>query len=272
MEYIQATGIHLDDIFNLVQDTIRSIYPRYYPKEVADFFCAHHSKEAIQADIDSGNVWVLLSDTAPGNVLVGTGSRKNNQITRIYVAPAYQGHGHGSIIMQQLEDEIGKEYHEALLDSSLAARRFYENRGYRTISHERLKLENGVILVYEVMRKALSNVATAIGYEGRRFVSKINAASGEVDDKTIFHYHQSGKIVWADYSGGNIVKGFLLGISAQDGTLDFHYQHINIKNQVRIGKCHSVPHVLEDGKLKLREEWQWLNGGQETGSSIIVEQ
>jgi hypothetical protein len=77
---------------------------------------------------------------------------------------------------------------------------------------------------------------------------------------------------WKTRLGRNTTKGFLLGIAAQDGTLDFHYQHINIKNQARIGKCRSVPHVLEDGKLELHEEWQWLNGGQETGSSIIVEQ
>jgi GNAT superfamily N-acetyltransferase len=103
MEYIQATGIHLDDVFDLAQDTIRSVYPCYYPKEIADFFCAHHSKETIQADIDSANVWVLFE----GDILVGSGSRRDNNITRLYVAPAFQGKGYGGIIMQKLEDEIG---------------------------------------------------------------------------------------------------------------------------------------------------------------------
>jgi hypothetical protein len=46
----------LEASFNLVQDAIRSVCPAYYPKEAADFFCAHRLKENIQADIDSGSV------------------------------------------------------------------------------------------------------------------------------------------------------------------------------------------------------------------------
>jgi GNAT superfamily N-acetyltransferase len=272
MKYTLATVEHLEAVFNLVQDTIRSVYPAYYPGEVVDFFCAHHRKEKIQADIDSGNVWVLFSHAGADNVLVGTGSRMNNHITRVFVAPAYQGNRYGSFIMQQLEDEIGKKYHEAVLDSSLSTSRLYEKRGYRTISHEKLNVENGKILVYEVMRKTLSNTVSAVCYEGRRFVAKVNDASGEVGDGTIFCYHQSGDVLWADYEGGSIIKGFLTGTVDRDGRLDFRYQHINTKKQVRTGKCHSIPHFLENGTLELHEQWQWLDGGQEAGSSIIVEQ
>lgn len=34
MQYIQATTKHLDSIFHLVQETINTIYPDYYPEEV----------------------------------------------------------------------------------------------------------------------------------------------------------------------------------------------------------------------------------------------
>jgi hypothetical protein len=29
---------------------------------------------------------------------------------------------------------------------------------------------------------------------------------------------------------------------------------------------------LDNGKLELHEEWQWLNGDKSTGSSVVVEQ
>ncbi|GHV41373.1 hypothetical protein FACS189490_08140 [Clostridia bacterium] len=267
MDYIQASSKHLEAVFTLTQDTIRAVYPDYYPKEVVDFFCSYHSREAIQADIEGGNVWVLFAD----GVLAGTGSREDNQIKRVFVSPAFQGNGYGSFIMQQLEDRIGEEYDEVLLDSSLCAVRLYEKRGYHTVSHEKLAAENGAMLVYIIMKKDLPHTATAINYEGKRFASKANTTGGDVGEETVFRYHQSGDVLWANYEGGSITKGFLVGIAANDGVLDFYYQHVNEKRQVRIGKCHSVPRVLENGKLELHEQWQWLDGDYGTGSSMIEE-
>lgn len=39
MEYIKADEGHLKRIFDIVQETVRTIYPKYYPKGVVDFFC-----------------------------------------------------------------------------------------------------------------------------------------------------------------------------------------------------------------------------------------
>lgn len=39
MEYITATEEQVDDIHRVLQTTIRSIYPKYYPAEVTGFFC-----------------------------------------------------------------------------------------------------------------------------------------------------------------------------------------------------------------------------------------
>ena len=38
-EYILAKTADLDTVFNIVQNSIKSTYPKYYPKEVVDFFC-----------------------------------------------------------------------------------------------------------------------------------------------------------------------------------------------------------------------------------------
>lgn len=199
MEYIKATLKDQEQIHNLVQKTIKTVYPKYYPKEVVDFFCELHSRENIAADIEKGYVGILKNE----NQIWGTGSYKDNHITRVYVAPEHQKQGYGSYIMQCLENEISQNYKEVYLDASLPACQMYEKRGYRTIKYDQWGVENDVILVYGIMEKALPASNTSICYEG---------------------------------------------------------------------KCHSIPQVMEDGTIELREEWQWLNGDKSKGASILIEQ
>lgn len=223
MEYIKATEKDIDTIVELVQDTILTVYPKYYPGEVVDFFSKLHCKENIAKDIENGLVGILLRE----NIIVGTGCYKDNHITRVYVKPQYQGQGYGSYIMQCLENEIGLKYDNVYLDASLPASHLYEKRGYKTVKHEKWPLENDVVLVYEVMQKQLPKQNSSICYAGKRFVPQVNTENGEVDSQTLFEYHQKGNMLWADYSGGEIVKGHLIGTVAINGELDFYYQHMN---------------------------------------------
>lgn len=149
MEYIKATKKDAEKIYDLVQATIRTVYPKYYPKEVVDFFCEHHSFEKITADIEDGLVGVLFCD----DKMVGTGCYRDNHITRVYVAPEFQGKGYGSYIMQCLENQIGTEYDSVYLDASLPAAHLYEKLGYKTIKHDKWPVDKGAVLVYEVMEK-----------------------------------------------------------------------------------------------------------------------
>ena len=48
-------------------------------------------------------------------------------------------------------------------------------------------------------------------YDNKKFVAVENTANGEVSSQTEFHYHQQGKMIWAEYGGGEILKGFLIG-------------------------------------------------------------
>ncbi len=267
MEYIKATENDTEEILTIVQDTVRTVYPRYYPQEVVEFFCSLHCRENIARDIKGGLVGVLRIDSG----IVGTGCYQDDHITRVYVKPECQGKGYGSYIMQCLENEIGAKYDTAYLDASLPASHLYEKRGYQTLRHEKWNVENGRVLVYEIMAKALSHTSTGIDYDGRFFVPRENTENGEVDGNTVFAYHQRDHIVWADYSGGEIIKGHLVGTVTENGELDFYYQHINEQKQLRVGVCHSVPRVLDNGKIELSEKWQWLNGDRSEGSSVIVE-
>ena len=104
--------------------------------------------------------------------------------------------------------------------------------------------------------------------EDRFFTAIENSESGEVSSQTIFAYHQKGNVIWAEYSGGSIIKGFLLGTIDDNNNLHFNYQHINTDNEIKSGSCNSVPKT-ENGRLRFYEKWKWTDG--EEGTSIIEE-
>lgn len=148
---IKATILELPEIYKLVQNTIKEIYPRYYPKEIVDFFCHHHSEGNIEKDIVERRVWLVYDH----GTLVATGTLEKNHITRVYVLPEKQNLGYGSWMIEQLENELAKEYSQIDLEASLPACIFYERLGYTTMMHEKYQVEHGVILVYEIMGKTL---------------------------------------------------------------------------------------------------------------------
>lgn len=139
------------------------------------------------------------------------------------------------------------------------------------VKHERYSVENGVILAYEVMEKELHKISTDINYDGRKFIPKMNSENGEVGEQTNFTYHQNGNLLWAEYSGGDILKGSLIGTVLCNGELDFVYHHMNQNMQIKTGKCHSVPTVQENGKIELFEQWQWTRGDYSKGESLLIE-
>lgn len=152
--YIRATEEHAKAVFHLVQDTINRVYPKYYPREIVHFFCCLHNDDAISEDINRGHVGVLIEDSS----IIGTGCFKENHITRVYVAPEFQGKGYGSQILRCLENEIASNYETAVLDASLPAALFYEHRGYKTLRHETCTVGKEAVLVYEIMEKKLATL------------------------------------------------------------------------------------------------------------------
>ena len=108
-------------------------------------------------------------------------------------------------------------------------------------------------------------------YNNRIFRSVSNSSNGEVNNQTVFEYHQSGNIVTAIYSGGNIISGSLIALVDDEGKLDMRYQHVNNQQQLMTGICISTPEILPDGKIRLHEKWQWTCGDRSNGESVIEE-
>jgi hypothetical protein len=110
-----------------------------------------------------------------------------------------------------------------------------------------------------------------ISYNNRKFKPLHSSKNGETSTDTIFHYVQEGHILSATYSGGAIVKGQLLGLVDESGTIDMRYQQVNREGNLMTGVCRSIPEVLGSGKIRLHETWQWTSGDRSKGSSVLEE-
>jgi len=111
-----------------------------------------------------------------------------------------------------------------------------------------------------------------MNYHNKYFKPVKTTENGETSSETVFHYQQSGNILSADYSGGKILQGHLIGLVDEAGVIDMRYQQVNDKHELMTGICRSEPELLPDGKIRLHERWQWTSGDKSTGNSIIEEQ
>ena len=111
-----------------------------------------------------------------------------------------------------------------------------------------------------------------ISYNNKTFRPIQNSGNGETSSETLFVYRQDGNILTSEYSGGNIIKGHLIGIVNAEGKIDMRYHQVNKNGEIMTGTCISTPEVLPNGKIRLHEEWTWTSGDSSSGNSIIEEQ
>ena len=111
----------------------------------------------------------------------------------------------------------------------------------------------------------------SINYNNRQFRAISNSENGEVSTATVFKYFQEKNTFFGQYSGGNIIKGNIIGKVNSDNSLIFSYQHIDPKGDILTGLCNSTPEIMENGKIRLHEKWQWTCRDFSEGYSIIEE-
>lgn len=111
-----------------------------------------------------------------------------------------------------------------------------------------------------------------MNYNHKKFRPVCNTENGESTNKTIFHYKQTGNILTAEYSGGKIKYGHLIGLVDDAGNIEMRYHQVNDKNELMTGMCKSTPEILENGKIRLHENWEWTSGDKSKGKSILEEE
>lgn len=149
MRIRQATMEDFRTVQYITVETIRAIYPHYYPKGAVEFFLNHHSGQNISADIALNRVFVLEKE----QTMVGTITIKNNEICRLFVLPEHQGKGYGRALLDFAERAIFKENAAIVLDASLPAKMLYIKRGYKYRTSHALRTDYGDFLCYDVLEK-----------------------------------------------------------------------------------------------------------------------
>ncbi|WP_407445946.1 hypothetical protein [Rhodococcus sp. (in: high G+C Gram-positive bacteria)] len=110
---------------------------------------------------------------------------------------------------------------------------------------------------------------STICLDGRVFAGVSNSPTGQVSGATRFRYHQDDAVVWAEYEGGEVARGFLVGTRAGE-RLHFRYVHLGVDGITASGVCDSRIELLGDGRVRLHESWAW-ESRPETGTSVVEE-
>jgi len=108
---------------------------------------------------------------------------------------------------------------------------------------------------------------TPVTLDGLVFAPVADQAPGQVGTGTRFTYHETDGVIWADYAGGDIVRGHLVGTRAGD-RIDFRYVQLRTDGTTASGHCASTVVILPDGRLRLDETWEW-ESREGTGTSVV---
>ncbi|MEM7162326.1 MAG: n-acetylglutamate synthase [Bacteroidota bacterium] len=110
-----------------------------------------------------------------------------------------------------------------------------------------------------------------MNYNNKKFRPVSNTENGETSENTIFEYSQKDNILTSKYSGGQIKEGHLIGLVDQDGIIEMRYHQVNLRGELMAGVCFSKPEIMENGKIRLYETWEWTTGDKSKGNSILEE-
>ncbi|MFE1290145.1 hypothetical protein [Streptomyces sp. NPDC058751] len=105
--------------------------------------------------------------------------------------------------------------------------------------------------------------------DGLVLVPVADQAPGQVGTGTRFAYHEEDGVVWADYAGGDVVRGHLVGTREGD-RVDFRYVQLGRDGTTASGHCVSLVVELPDGRVRLEETWTW-ESRPGSGTSVVEE-
>jgi hypothetical protein len=105
--------------------------------------------------------------------------------------------------------------------------------------------------------------------DGLTFAPVQDQAPGQVGTRTRFAYHEKDGEIWAEYAGGDVVRGHLVGTRKGD-LLDFRYVQLKQDGTTSSGHCVSQVLELPDGRVRLEESWEWESQSG-SGTSAVEE-
>ena len=108
-----------------------------------------------------------------------------------------------------------------------------------------------------------------ISLNGLKMNAVQTAPNGVINHETYFDFHQDNDQVWAEYSGGKIVRAYLVGLLT-DSILKFRYCQLESSGQLNGGHSECEVQTSGEGLIQIVEHFEWESqpGG---GVNIIQE-
>lgn len=104
--------------------------------------------------------------------------------------------------------------------------------------------------------------------DGLRMNAVHTDGNGVIDERTIFCFSQTGSRVKAEYQGGEIDQGYLIGV-VQGATLEFRYCQIDRQGQLDGGHSHCELR-RSGGLVEIVEHFDW--GSRPGGGTNVIRQ
>ena len=95
------------------------------------------------------------------------------------------------------------------------------------------------------------------------------AKAGVVNQDTLFTFQQEHDVVTAEYTGGGVVKGYLVGKLTGD-QLNFRYCQLDTQDNLDGGVSSCRLSRTPDGKIRLVEKFKW-ESRNESGENVFEE-
>ncbi|MEP3891041.1 MAG: hypothetical protein ABJN69_11290 [Hellea sp.] len=115
-----------------------------------------------------------------------------------------------------------------------------------------------------------------LSLDNRVFIPVENSDNGVVNGKTRFHFWQEGMVFYADYFGGDVREGHIIG-QFTDETEDetwagnMLYHCLTTDKALKAGKARAVFSVVDDGRIAFNLDWEWITGDHSWGHSRYEE-
>lgn len=110
-----------------------------------------------------------------------------------------------------------------------------------------------------------------INLEGKKFSPLKNSEGGRVASDAVFIFTQTDDAFTATYSGEGFSDGHLIGKMIGDMEASLIY-HCRAKDgSLEAGEANASFKTNADNTLTISMNWRWMNGTQQTGTSLYGE-
>ena len=105
----------------------------------------------------------------------------------------------------------------------------------------------------------------------RIFTPVDNSTGGLVDARTRFHFWQNGDAFFADYFGGDVREGHIIGRFTSDRTGTMLYHCLTKDRRLKAGRAVATFNLSDEGRASMALEWVWVSGADGSGTSHYEE-